>query len=134
MTQNDHIVLSHPTNPTIGQQLAEWLDFNSTAIVEACIDALTDANLHREAAALQRVFSSEVNPMPPMITVRIHRENEEDGVLVQLMTIPRIGETISLPDADGQERDLQVTGVNHWVTPVEGHLAQAEIIVFSSAL
>ena len=66
-----------------------------------------------------------------MISVRIHRdEDDEHGILVQLITIPRLGETISIPDDDGVERDRKVTGVNHWVKPIEGQLQQIEIVVF----
>lgn len=66
-----------------------------------------------------------------MITARIHRdEDDEDGVMVQLTTTPRLGETISIPDDDGVERDRRVTAINHWVKPIEGHLQQIEIVIF----
>jgi hypothetical protein len=37
-----------------------------------------------------------------MISVRIHRDqDDEHGVQAQLMTIPRLGKTISIPYDDG---------------------------------
>lgn len=71
-----------------------------------------------------------------MITARIHRdEDDEDGVLVQLMTVPRIGETISVPDAEGQERDIKVVSVNHWIKSVprhrQQHLQQVEVVILT---
>jgi hypothetical protein len=66
-----------------------------------------------------------------MITVRIHRDEHDDkGVQTQLMCIPRIGETISCPNTDGEERDYRVTGVNHWIKQIEGHLQQVEVVIF----
>ncbi len=69
-----------------------------------------------------------------MILAKVHRnQDDEDGVLVQLMTTPRIGETITIDDVDGVERDLRVTGVNHWCKSIEaldGQSIQVQIVVF----
>lgn len=69
-----------------------------------------------------------------MILAKVHRDqDDEGGVFVQLMTTPRLGETISIPDDDGVERDRKVTAINHWVKPIEGHLQQIEIVVFCTS-
>lgn len=66
-----------------------------------------------------------------MITARIYRgEGDRDGAVVQMFCLPRLGETISLPDSDGVERDLKVTGLNHWVKSIEKHLQQIEVDIF----
>jgi len=65
-----------------------------------------------------------------MITTRIYRgENDTDGAVVQMFCLPRLNETISIPDADGVERDLKVTAINHWVKPIEKHLQQVEVVL-----
>ena len=66
-----------------------------------------------------------------MITARIYRgENDPGGAVVQMFCLPRLGETISIPDSDGVERDLNVTGLNHWIKPIETHLQQIEVDIF----
>jgi hypothetical protein len=66
-----------------------------------------------------------------MITANIHRdENDEVGVTCQLLTVPRIGETISIPDGKGVERDLKVKGINHWCRELGGQIIQSEIAIF----
>lgn len=67
-----------------------------------------------------------------MITARIHRNaNDNDGIIVQLATMPRIGETISLTVTGLSEIDLTVMGINHLVRPVEESLQQIEIVIFA---
>ncbi len=66
-----------------------------------------------------------------MITARIHRSSEdENGALAQLFTLPRIGESISMPDENGTERDLRVIGINHLIKQTNGHLQQVEVALF----
>ena len=66
-----------------------------------------------------------------MITARIHLDSDDEhGIVAQLMCIPRIGETISIPDTDGEERDLKIIGLNHWVKPIAGQVTQVEIVIF----
>ena len=67
-----------------------------------------------------------------MITAKVYRDqHDETGVVVQLMTTPRIGESISVPDSEGVECDLKVTDVNHWIKPIEGRLEQVELVIFT---
>jgi len=69
-----------------------------------------------------------------MILAKVHRnQDDEDGVLCQLMTTPRIGETVSIADVDGVERDLKVTRVNHWcksIESIDGQVTQVQVVIF----
>ena len=66
-----------------------------------------------------------------MITATIRRDNaDEEGIECEFTTIPRIGETISIPNKDGVECDLRVKGINHWCRKLEGKISQSEIVIF----
>lgn len=68
-----------------------------------------------------------------MITARIHRNSEdENGALTQLFTLPRIGESISMPDENGTERDLRVIGINHLLKQQSETVFfwQVEVVIF----
>lgn len=67
-----------------------------------------------------------------MITATIFlHQDDSDGVQVQLMTTPRIGETISITVPGEKERDLKVIGLNHLIKPVVGHIQQIEVVIFT---
>jgi len=67
-----------------------------------------------------------------MITARIHRSaDDNDGFVSQLMTMPRIGETLSITPTGESEIDLKVMGVNHLIKPVGDGLTQVEIVIFA---
>lgn len=68
--------------------------------------------------------------MTPLLTVKIHRNADDDGIVAQLMTVPQVGETISLPNDDGVEHDVTVTSINHWLKIVDGQYRQVEIVIF----
>ena len=66
-----------------------------------------------------------------MITARIFRDSEdENGALVQFFALPQTGQSISMPDEAGTERDLKVLGLNHLVKRINGHLQQVEVVIF----
>lgn len=71
-----------------------------------------------------------------MITARIHRHDEDkNGIQVQLFCLPRIGESVSMPDENGTERDLRVIGINHLIkSPLQQSKAvlfwQIEVVIF----
>lgn len=71
-----------------------------------------------------------------MITARIHRNSDDsNGIQVQLFCLPRIGESVSMPDLNGTERDLRVIGINHLLkSPLQQSEAvflwQIEVVIF----
>lgn len=66
-----------------------------------------------------------------MITANVRRDEIDDlGTDCEFITLPRIGETISMPDGKGIERDLKVRGINHWCRELGGQIIQREIVIF----
>lgn len=70
-----------------------------------------------------------------MITARIHcNADDNDGIIAQLATMPRIGETISLSTTGESEIDLTVMGVNHLIKSDGEIPTQIEIVIFAQPI
>lgn len=66
-----------------------------------------------------------------LATLHLDEGNQYQTVQVRLLTIPRIGETLTVPVL-GVERDLRVTELNHLFQFENGCVQFVELVIFTS--